>query len=578
MRTPALKTLLTAAVFAALLVWMLSRAIPYPATIDSLVCATSVAEFRPGHLDGKPTFAFLGQIVRAVNEILGGDRADLMRLLGRWCALFSWATLIAVFVTARDLYGGSAARGWAAVALLLASPIYTFMAAIVEKYTVNLFFMVLAVLFWVRRRYLPWGLAWGAALGAHVTSVLLGAACLVSLRRDPERSGDGTAAARGAVAALVVALPLYGWVLWHTEGARAYLGHLHGTVFGDYAFLGALRPDRILASAAAQPFAAAGLLAVVAIGSVLLARRRRVAASAAARLGRARFHPGARRAGLALAVIAGTIVVIAHEANLIKILPQAGIGLVSAALVTLVTARGPRSAAGETGAASDPIPAAAGDSGRRPEVETLIIPWLAVSAVFFTLWDHFYGQFSIYLSPALALLAAGIGLPAAGGGVAARAAGNGPSRGRAVWPAVVILAAVIAGTWESRGAIERGTWRIVRENDETARRAAPLLPPGSLVIAAWDATNFAYHRPEAEVVRNVSGSQVAPEVWKGRRRHADLAAEVGRAMQDGREVFVTHRWINQPGDALIEGTRQEILRLYERKEVAPGVFRLSPPG
>ncbi|HZE88566.1 MAG TPA: glycosyltransferase family 39 protein, partial [Verrucomicrobiae bacterium] len=182
--------ILTAAAFALLLAALLSRTFPFPATIDSLICAISVADFRPGFLDGKPTYVFLGQAVALVNALLGGDRAALMRLLALGCALFAWGMLIMAWLLARELSGSARSGAWWALLLVSSSPIFLFMAAIVEKYTVALFLVMLAALLWLKRRYAAFGIVWGLAIGAHVTAALLAVPCVVSLLSDPDRRGD----------------------------------------------------------------------------------------------------------------------------------------------------------------------------------------------------------------------------------------------------------------------------------------------------------------------------------------------------------------------------------------------------
>lgn len=524
------------AAFVAVLGALLLRAVPYPATLDSIICAASVAEFRPGFLDGKPAFAVAGQAVRAIGVLLGGDRATLMRLLGLWCALFAWGMLALAYLLGKEIHGGSAARGLAAAALLGSTPVFAFMSAIVEKYTVQLVLVLWAALLWMRRRYPAWGLVWGAALGAHVTSALLAVPCLFSLLRDPGRRGDARRAATGALLALPVAAPLYLWVLAHTEGPGAYVAYVRRVVLGEYAFLQALHPGRLLRAAAAGP--------------AILVAAAATAAAAALALGLARRRGGGRpwaSVWPAAIAAAGLAVGLAYRQNLNLIVPQIGWPLLALTAAALPAAfRGGSPHAGFLGA------------------------WLVTHAIFVVVWDHFYGQFAVYIVAPLALTAAGIGA-----GRQAAAPGRRPAPARRLVPAAVVLAAA-AGLWISRGAVERGAWTILRDAEPQAREAAATLPPGGLVVAAWDGAVLGYYAPGLDVMKDVPGEQGRPLVWKGTRRRADVPEEIRRAFEEGRAAYVTRRWLDQKGDAAIREARERILRSNETVPAAPGIFRLVP--
>jgi hypothetical protein len=556
---------LTASAFVLLLAAFLLRAYPCPATIDSLSCAISVAELRPGFLDGKPTYAFLGQIPRLLNAALGGDRAGLMRGLSLWCALFAWGMLVIVYLLARDLHGGSRPRGWAAAALLASSPIYVFMAAIVEKYTVAIFLLLLSALLWTRRRYAAWGIAWGLAIGAHVTSILLLVPCAVSLLADPSRRSERRRAIAGGAIAAAVSLPLYLWVLSCAQGVGIYFGYLGDLVFREYAFMKALRPDRLLASAVSDPLRGASvlaaLLALLAAGIAVVRRRSRIPGDR----GRVAAATGssARGAGIAASIVSAIAVAVvawAYSRNLAPLCALAGIPLLAIGALRLALLFVHRVREGGEGGP-------AGQAGDDPSIATFVLPWLVTNALFFVAWDHFYGQFSVYIAPPLALLAAGVG---AGGRRGSRAGWT------LRWDVVAIVAAVLCGMWISRDVVDRTRWKMTGENDAWARAIAPVIPEGSLVIAGWDGVNLAYHAPGFETLSIVAGEASRSIVWKGKARHTDLAGDVRRALMEGRRVYVTRRFLDQPGDAGLREAQEALRGVFDFNPAGPGLLELSP--
>lgn len=562
---------LTVLAFALLLSLLLLRLESDPVTIDSLICARSVADFEPGFLDGKPAYALLGQPVRALNALTGGDRAALVALLAAWCALFAWATLIVVFLIARDLYGGSAPRAWAAVALLASTPTFLFMSAVLDKYTVTLFFQTLSILLWLRRRYVAGGLAWGAAVGAHAAAALLIVPFAASLRWDPSRKGDIRPALKGTLAAVLVAAPLYGWVLMHARSVSGYLAYLYRTSFGDYSFLAALRPDRFLTTIASSVFSWVVLLVVAAIaaGVYVLFRRGR----ARAVLTEPGTGPGDRRRLTELRLVllgffaAAGLVLSVYWRHLSPFFRLTGWILIGVALVRLgllLAGRAERIGDSDRGRAGAP-----------PEIFTLLIPWLSTMTVFFMVWDHFFGQFSMWVAPPLALLAAGLGL--FGKGEAGKPRGPAPSR-RGRWSLAVIGLAVLASLWLSRDVVERVTWRPIPENDVVARGARGAVQEEGVLIAGWDGPNFAYHHPGLRVLTVVAGRRERPPVWKRDRELGAPLDEIRAALDAGREAYVTRKFLDQPGDEAVRALREEILRRYELRPVSPGVRRLSPRG
>jgi hypothetical protein len=557
----------SAILFALLLPAMLLRAESIPTTIDSLICAASVAEWRPGFLDGKPTFAFVGQAVRGLNYLQGGDRADLIQLLSGWSALLGWGTLVNVFLIARHLYRGSHLRAWAAVGLLGTAPVFAFMSAITEKHTVNLFFLTLAILMWLRRRYLAWGMFWGIAVGAHLTSVLLVIPFLLSLRWDPARREDVRPALGGALAAMLVSVPLYLWVLFHSRGLGVYLASVRQTVLHDYNFLGALRPDRIARFLIAQPLSlvlililAAGTAATV-VSMKRRSRKRREADSQ----GRSP-DPERRREKILAAVVAlaaGGLVALVHGGNLPNILMLAGIPLLVAA-----AARALQAMLGGRLRTSAPNHFA----GRAvPEMSTFLIPWLAVAATFFVMWDHFYGQFSIYIVLPLSLLVAGLG-----------AMGRASEReaiipGMPGWSAALLGLAILSGAWRSWGIVDRLAWTPLQENDAVARSAAAVVTPGALIVTSWDGANFRYHFPDLDITMLTPDERKETvQVWKKDRPSRDPREMVREARAEGRDVFVSHRVLTQDGVDEMRSAREEILMGHHLRETSPGLFKLVP--
>ncbi|MBI3449762.1 MAG: glycosyltransferase family 39 protein [Acidobacteria bacterium] len=527
--------LVTAAAFALLLAALLARTFPFAATIDSLICAISVADFRPGFLDGKPTYVFLGQAVAVVNGALGGDRAALMRLLALWSALFAWGMLVAAWLLARELGGGSRSGAWWGVLLVGSSPIFLFMAAIVEKYTVALLLVMIAALFWLKRRYAVFGIFWGLAIGAHVTAALLAVPCAVSLLAEPDRRGDRRRAGLGALRAAAVAAPLYAWVVAASPGAAAYLRGVLHTVFGTYAFLHELRPEQLLA-----PRAALAILALIAAGAALafLARRR---GSPEAPIEPALWGAGAGATGIVAWTRAPYLPPFLALAGL-PLLVVAGLSLALLCVERVRTRHG---------------------ASRLDPLATFVVPWLATNLLFFMAWDHFYGQFSVFIVPPLAL-------------VAARLGARPPGSGRVAVGALALAAAVAAGLWISRDVVDRERWKLTVENDAFAREAARRIPKGSLVVASWDGANLEYYAPGVEVAAVTPGGTTPGAETPGGGGPSDLVASVRAALASGREVYVTSRFLDAPADPIVDAERSALERTFVRVPAGDKLYRIVP--
>lgn len=207
-------------------------------SIDSVSYALAVTEFRPGFLDGKPLYIFACRLFYELLKPGFASRAELVYLFGLFSALFGSLTVVVIYLLHRELFGDS----WFSLvsALLVAvTPFFFFVSTNSEVVTFNLFFVSLSVLFWIKRRFLLWGVSWGLALSSHATSFLLFFTFLYLFLRGRQLLPVKQIVC-GFILAAVIASASYLWVLSYYESLEVFARTYSALSVNEYVSVGSI--------------------------------------------------------------------------------------------------------------------------------------------------------------------------------------------------------------------------------------------------------------------------------------------------------------------------------------------------
>ena len=199
-----LSTVFIFGVFANLLPVML-------ANDDGAYYANMILSLRPGWMDGKPVYIWIGYIFSEFASFLGVSRPSLVLVFGLYSALFGSLTAVNLYFISKSLFS-QRLLGVAAGVLAAFSPIGFSMSLLIAPYPLTLFFVTLAVTAWIRKSYLTWSVAWALAMCSHASSVLLAITWLASLLTSRDRRVTKTVVKYLPVT-FAVCLVFFGWVV-----------------------------------------------------------------------------------------------------------------------------------------------------------------------------------------------------------------------------------------------------------------------------------------------------------------------------------------------------------------------------
>ena len=116
---------------------------------DGAYYANMILSLRPGWMDGKPAYIWIGYIISKVASFLGVSRPSLVLVFGLYSALFGSLTVVNLYFIGKSLFNQKY-LGVAAGLLAAFSPIGFSMSLLIAPYSLTLFFVTLAVAAWIR--------------------------------------------------------------------------------------------------------------------------------------------------------------------------------------------------------------------------------------------------------------------------------------------------------------------------------------------------------------------------------------------------------------------------------------------
>jgi hypothetical protein len=178
---------------------------------DGAYYANMILNLRPGWMDGKPAYIWIGYVIFKVASFFDASRPNLVLAFGLYSALFGSLTAANLYFISKSLFNQKY-LGIAAGLLAAFSPIGFTMSLLVAPYPLTLFFSTLAVAAWTRKNYLVWSVGWALAMCSHASSVLLAVTWLASLLASRDRKVTTTVVKCLSVT-VAVCLVFFGWVL-----------------------------------------------------------------------------------------------------------------------------------------------------------------------------------------------------------------------------------------------------------------------------------------------------------------------------------------------------------------------------
>jgi hypothetical protein len=178
---------------------------------DSAYYANQMLALRPGWMDGKPAFVWLGHVVSVFALWVGVPKIGLVFVLGLCSAVFMSLTSVNLYFIYRTLFG-QRYLGILPGLFVAFSPIGFSSSLLISPYVTATFFVTLAVVAWLQRRFLTWSVAWALAISSHASSILLAFVWMASLlmNRDKEMAKR---AVQQIPVTFMICLGFFGWVL-----------------------------------------------------------------------------------------------------------------------------------------------------------------------------------------------------------------------------------------------------------------------------------------------------------------------------------------------------------------------------
>ena len=178
---------------------------------DTAYYANSIIDLKPGWMDGKPIYIWIGHLVFWFASLLGVSRPSLVFVFGAYSAFFGSLTGVNLYFIYRSIFN-ERYIGLTPALLTVFAPIGLTTSLLIAPYAVTVFFTTLAIAAWSNKRYLMWSLAWSMAICCHASSLLLGIAWLGSLLASRDKN-VAKKIAKHVPIIFFVCIVCFGWVL-----------------------------------------------------------------------------------------------------------------------------------------------------------------------------------------------------------------------------------------------------------------------------------------------------------------------------------------------------------------------------
>ncbi len=491
-----------------------------------------VAEIlHPGWMDGKPVYIWTGRLFFEFWRAFMNSREALLKTFAFYSALFGALTAINVYLIFRSLFNKRYLGGMSSV-LVAFSPMFFYSAVTIESYMFNIFWATLAVLFWVKKRFIWWGIAWGLALSSHITSAFLFFPFAWSLAFSNYRF-QWKKALLGCCFSIFICVVSYGWVLSFYPSLPAYIRFYRSVSQDEY-----LRwPTLTWITQNLIRFRVIWVVYVlIAAGGLFYFRR----------------QPGKT---LLIIVILPLLILLLYfyGSNLFLLWKSCGYVLTTLGLAAaLLLSR---------------------EKNRRQK-SYLLFAWVVPYALFFLGWIQDGGQFYIYLVPPISLIVTRLFDSITEGlysNVIDRSYSLLPPllkvKGDLIIVALLFLFALSGGLFQKMGTI-RWAHSKLGFPDQYALQIKSQITPGSVLIASWEGAIAKFYDPGLHVF-DFPFSMVPIDSVS-----CHFNSSIRDYLNSGTEVFVTKNWLFQRKDAATILARETIRNEFTLLRISDDVYRI----
>jgi hypothetical protein len=184
---------------------------PLLANDDSAYYANQMVSMRPGWMDGKPAYIWMGHLTFMLAQSIGISKASMVLVFGLYSAVFASLTTVNLYFIYRSITG----RRYVGIVpgiLVAFSPIGFSSSTLIAPYPIALFFATLSVAAWLEKRLMTWSVAWALAICSHASAILLSVMWVGSLLTNRDR-GMARKVFKHLPITLLICVALFGWVI-----------------------------------------------------------------------------------------------------------------------------------------------------------------------------------------------------------------------------------------------------------------------------------------------------------------------------------------------------------------------------
>lgn len=473
----------------------------------------------PGWLDGKPAYIWMGKLVFETWRSFSASRETLIKVFALYSALFGAMAAVNVYLIFRALFSRSYLGGM--VSMLLAfAPVFFYTAVTIEVYTFNIFWITLAILSWIKKRYLLWGIAWGLALASHVTSSLLFLPFVWSLLYRPY-SIQWKRMLVGSCLTLSIVAVSYGWVLSFYTSIPAFI-EFFGSISRDQ-YLN--RPTVTWVIQSLIKFKEGFGIYLFISGGLLL-----------------RFRKYWLKAIPILVLFPFLALYCAfYRLNIIRLSWSCGYILTGLCIVASVLLYG--------------------NKGKREPLIFLLL-WVLPYAALFLGWIQDGGQFYIYLVPPMALITGGLF-----NDILTSPRFQTGTKGSLAAVVFLFVFALSGGLYQRIGEIR---WLHTHKDasDQYALQIKKQIPSGSVILASWMNPIIRFYAPDLRIFGFPFYGP--PLDLLGVRYESAVKA----SLNGGGNVFVTKEWLRDRHNRMLMSARERILGEYSLSKISDDIYKI----
>ena len=206
---------------------------PYFVTHDSIQYTLNIINLRPGWLDGKPLYIFVGKIFHEFG-ISFLPREKIVYVFDFLSAIFATLTCVNLYFIYRYLFR-KRYIGILSSLCLAFSPLFFFMSVIPNHYTLMLFLSTLSVLLWLKKNFFWWAVCFGLAISSYAISLLLIFPFVYSILKQESYKREFDKISKVFSLILLICLVFYGWVLlFHINKHPGIIKFYYNIITTDY--------------------------------------------------------------------------------------------------------------------------------------------------------------------------------------------------------------------------------------------------------------------------------------------------------------------------------------------------------